>query len=41
MAGTVNLVDPEGLPNIIEGIEEYMQQHGVKDVNELIGALKV
>ena len=41
MAGTVNLVDPEGLPNIIAGIKEYMQQHGVEDVNELIGALKV
>ena len=41
MAGTVNLVDPEGLPNIIAGIKEYMQQQGVEDVSELIGALKV
>jgi dihydroorotate dehydrogenase (NAD+) catalytic subunit len=39
MAGSVNLVDPQGLPDIISGIEDYMQQHGVKDVNELIGSL--
>ena len=41
MAGSVNLVDPKGLPDIISGIKEYMKQHGVEDVTELIGALKV
>lgn len=41
MAGSVNLIDPEGLPNIISGIKEYMKQHGIKDVNELVGTLIV
>jgi len=38
--GTANFIDPAISVKIIEGIEEYMNKHGVKDVNELIGALK-
>jgi len=25
---------------IVDGIEQYMQMHGVADINELIGAVK-
>lgn len=41
MCGSLNLVDPEGMPDVIEGIEEYMKAHSIDDVNELIGALIV
>lgn len=38
--GTYNFVDPTATRHIVHGIEEYMQRHGVEDVNELIGALR-
>lgn len=41
MCGSLNLIDPEGMPNVISGIEEYMNKHKIEDVNELIGALIV
>lgn len=39
--GTANFVDPAITLKVVEGIEEYMQRHGVKDVHELIGGLIV
>jgi len=39
--GTANFVDPAITLKVVEGIEEYMQRHGVKDIHELIGGLIV
>ena len=38
--GTANFMNPKTSLNVIEGIEEYMDRHGVKDITELIGAVK-
>lgn len=38
--GTANFIDPSISIKIIDGIEEYMDRHGVKSVTELIGALQ-
>ncbi len=38
--GTANFIDPAISEKIIAGIEDYMLKHNVKDINELIGALK-
>lgn len=37
--GTANFVNPCATMDIIEGIEEYMSRHQIKDINELIGTL--
>ncbi len=37
--GTANFIDPEVTIKIIKGIEEYMNRHGVTDVNELVGGM--
>ncbi len=39
--GTANFVDPAITLKVVEGIEEYMQRHGVKDIHELVGGLIV
>ncbi len=41
MCGSLNLVDPMGMLSVVSGIEEYMEKHNIKDVNEIIGALEV
>ncbi len=38
--GTANFVDPQSTIKVVNGIATYCERHGVKDVNELIGALK-
>lgn len=38
--GTGSFVDPSCALKVAEGIEEYCVQHGVSDVNELVGALE-
>ncbi|MGN0072437.1 MAG: dihydroorotate dehydrogenase [Coriobacteriales bacterium] len=38
--GTANFVNPSAGAQIAEGIGEYCRSNGVKDVNELIGALE-
>lgn len=38
--GTANFVNPRATEDVIAGIEEYCEQAGVSDVNELIGALE-
>ena len=38
--GTANFIDPETPVKIVKGIEEYMLRHGVKEIKELVGALK-
>jgi dihydroorotate dehydrogenase (NAD+) catalytic subunit len=37
--GTANFVDPLVTVKIIQGIEDYMQRHGVTNVSDLIGAM--
>ena len=38
--GTANFVNPCATVEIIDGMAQYCERHGVKDVNELIGALE-
>ena len=38
--GTANFANPMATMEIVDGIEQYMQMHGVADINELIGAVK-
>lgn len=39
--GTYNFVDPKATIKVIEGIEDYMQRHGVRDLSELVGSLQI
>lgn len=39
--GTANFVEPMAAPKVVEGIKDYMTAHGIGDVNNLIGALKI
>jgi len=39
--GTANLVNPKTSIEIIEGIEEYLIENEIEDVNELVGSLEV
>ena len=38
--GTANFVDPCTTIKVVEGIEAYMRKYGVKDINELVGAVR-
>lgn len=38
--GTANFIDPMTTVKVVEGIEAYMQKYGVKDIHELIGAVR-
>lgn len=38
--GTANFANPMVTMEIVDGIEQYMQMHGVADINELIGGVK-
>ena len=38
--GAANFTNPFATTEIVEGIEEYMINYGVEDINELIGAVK-
>ena len=39
--GTANFINPKVSIEIIEGIKNYLSQHKIKDIKNLIGALKV
>lgn len=39
--GTANLVNPKAAMEIIKGIEEYLVENKIKDINELVGSLKI
>lgn len=39
--GTANLIDPEATIKIIEGIDVYCQDKGIKTVEEIIGTVRV
>ncbi len=36
--GTANFINPRATVDILEGIKQYMEKYGVKDINELVGA---
>ena len=38
--GTANFIDPTSTIRVIDGINEWLDNHGVKDVHEIIGCLK-
>jgi dihydroorotate dehydrogenase (NAD+) catalytic subunit len=38
--GTANFIDPLSVPRLIAELEAWCQEQGVKDIHELIGALK-
>lgn len=38
--GAMNFVDPYTTVKVVEGIEAYMKQYGIEDINELIGAVR-
>lgn len=38
--GMMNFHDPASTVKVVEGIENYMRQYGVEDINELIGAVR-
>ena len=38
--GTANFVNPYTTLEVIDGIAAYMERHGIKDINELIGCVK-
>jgi len=39
--GTYNFVDPTISVKVVDGINEYLDRHGIKSVKELIGALEL
>lgn len=39
--GTATFLNPATCTDIIKGLEAYCTRHGIKDINEIIGALKV
>lgn len=38
--GTANFINPQATVEIISGIENYMKEEGISDINHLIGSLK-
>jgi dihydroorotate dehydrogenase (NAD+) catalytic subunit len=38
--GTANFINPRAIPEIVEGIEEYLEKHNMTSIDELIGSLK-
>ena len=38
--GTANFIDPTTTIQVIDGMNEWLDKHGVKDVNDIIGCLK-
>ena len=38
--GTANIIDPSITVKVVNGINEWMDNHGVKDIHEIIGCVK-
>ncbi len=38
--GTANFINPTATSNVIDGIESYMKEYGINDINDLIGCVK-
>ena len=41
MVGTANLVYPDACLRVLQGMEAYMERHGIHTVGELVGQLKI
>ncbi len=39
--GTANFVNPHTTIDVLEGIDNYLIEHGIEDINDLIGTLKI
>ena len=39
--GTANFINPHVTLEIIEGLEDYLRQRGLEDINEIIGTLEI
>ncbi|MEA2453562.1 MAG: dihydroorotate dehydrogenase catalytic subunit [Actinomycetota bacterium] len=39
--GTANFVNPKSSIEVVAGIKDYMERHGVSDLSELVGAVKL
>jgi len=39
--GTANFINPNITIEMIEGIEKYLRENNIKDVNELVGSMKI
>mgnify|MGYP002514744165 FL=1 len=39
--GTANFIDPAVTIKVVNGINEWLDNHGVKDINDIVGCLKV
>ncbi|MEO6906650.1 MAG: dihydroorotate dehydrogenase [Abditibacteriaceae bacterium] len=39
--GTATFVQPDAASQVLRGIEEYMQRHNIKNVQEIVGALQI
>ena len=39
--GTANFINPNITIEIIEGIKKYLIKNNIKDVNELVGSMKI
>ena len=39
--GTANFINPRASLDVIDGIEEYLEQHGMRSIGELVGSLEV
>ena len=39
--GTANFTDTLAMPKIIEGLDRWLDAHGVADVNEIRGSLRL
>ena len=38
--GTANFFRPAATIEVIEGIEQYMERHGIEDITELVGCVR-
>jgi len=36
--GTVNFVDPSAAPRILRDLGRYLEENGIDDINDLVGA---
>ena len=39
--GTANFIDPRSAEKVVTGIEDYMREHGIEDINELVGSIEL
>ena len=37
--GTANFIDPAITMKIVDGLEDYCNRHGIKDINDIIGII--